>query len=137
MDGTEIESYNEVTAKLLEMKENITKSVLTVADGVVDEETQTIIIDTMGDMTKGGDKFSNETIIQIANTISTIVKKQIGTSPSKRRRRRRDAHDNEGTKDGKDVENVSIVLKFPESFFIVNCFIVGYLDAEIGIAYTM
>ena len=78
MDGTEIESYNEVTSRLLEMKENITKSVLTVADGVVDEETQTIIIDTMGDMTKGGDKFSNETIIQIANTISTIVKKQIG-----------------------------------------------------------
>lgn len=121
MDATAIENYEEITEKLLEMKENITNSVLTMATDIDanDEETQDVVIDALGDMTKGGADFTPETKTKISTTITTIVKSQISRAPStttsttNRKRRSTDGGESSAIEaEGKafDVEGVEKVL---------------------------
>lgn len=86
------------------MKESVTNNVLTMANDVVDEETQDVIIDTLGDMTTGGDQFNDDTKGKIVSTLTDIVKVQVrGSSRGverKRKRRSNEGHDTVGG-DGK------------------------------------
>ena len=72
-----MEALEETNGKILEMKESVTNNVLTMANDVVDEETQDVIIDTLGDMTTGGDQFNDDTKGKIVSTLTDIVKVSI------------------------------------------------------------
>lgn len=107
MGADDYDTYKEFSDELLDMKENITKNVLSMANDVMDEETQTVIIDTMSDMTKGA-CFTNETKLGVVNTVSNIVKKQIGTAISEKRKRR---SSDETTISGKSAAEVEKILE--------------------------
>ena len=117
MTAEEEENYDIVTKKILEMKESITNSVLNMADDVVDAETQTILINTMGDMTEGATSFSEETKRKIVNSVASIVRKQIGSSTTASKKRRRRAADN--TAESTDTEFLG---KTPEEVTNINIF---------------
>ena len=88
MDASEIEALEETNEKILEMKESVTNNVLAMATDVVDEETQDVVIGTLGDMTAGGDKFADDTKSKIVTTLTSIVEVQVGAAQPARRRRR-------------------------------------------------
>ena len=57
-------------------------------DTVQDAETQDVLLESMEDITKGGEQFDFSTKEGIATSVSNIVKAQVtGESPSRRRRR--------------------------------------------------
>jgi len=111
MDASEIEDVEATNEKILEMKESVTNNVLTMAGDVADEETQDVIIGTLGDMTKGGDKFNTATKGKIVTTLTSMVQTQVGSGGSSRRRR---STDNSGSVDeGKvySAEDVNGILR--------------------------
>merc|ERR1711931_51549 len=85
------------------------------ANDVVDEETQDVIIDTLGDMTAGGDKFDAATKGKVVTTLTGIVQTQVGFATVTRRRRSTDTSDTDSsaTDEGKvySVEDVNNILK--------------------------
>ena len=122
MDAEEVYNIEEVDEKLFEMKENITNSVLKMAGNVVDEETRTVVIDTMGDITEGATQFADATKLGITNTIADIVVKQVTpTSSISKRRKRRDAdeEDSEVERSGKTPAEVILVLYNLQHFDIL------------------
>lgn len=116
MDASEIEALEETNAKILEMKESVTNNVLSMATDVVDEETQDVVIGTLGDMTAGGDKFTSDTKNKIVSTLTSIVEVQVGVTKASRKRRST-GEESESTEDGKvySAEDVSrLILKIIE-----------------------
>ena len=111
MDENQVEAMEATNEKILEMKESVTKNVLTMASDVEDEETQDVIIGTLGDMTTGGDKFNDDTKGKIVSTLTGIVQVQVGAPTTGRRRRSNEGHDSGSGGDGKvySVEDVSVL----------------------------
>ena len=112
MDENQVEAMEETNEKILEMKESVTNNVLTMANDVVDEETQDVIIDTLGDMTAGGSKFNDKTKEKIVTTLTYLVKTQVGSVETIMRRRRSTDDETEYNVDGKvySVEDVSPMI---------------------------
>ena len=122
MDENEVDALEETNGKILEMKESVTNNVLAMADDVVDEETQDVIIDTLGDMTTGGDQFNDNTKGKIVTSLTAIVQTQVGSvaADAGRKRRSNDGHDIGCGGDGKvysadDVSPSDVFLQFREA----------------------
>lgn len=103
----------ELDDTLLEFKENVTKSILTMLTDVKDEETQNVVLKTMGEITEGADQFDEDTKKQVAEAVARVVMQQIGAFGTSSRKRRNTEDDEENN--GMTAEQVS--LPFPAKLF--------------------
>lgn len=107
MTDSELEEAAILSDALQEFKENVTKSVLAMVDEVKDIETQDILLQSISEMTKGGEEFADSTKLQVVSKVTSIVKDQIG-EVSKRKRRSID--EGGSLDDGKTPEEVNNFL---------------------------
>ena len=75
-------------------------------DDVKDEETQNVLLDSMGEMTKGGQDFNDATKLEVSNKVAAIVKDQVGTSGGNKRRKRRSLDAEASSSSGKTPSEV-------------------------------
>ena len=85
----EEDTKEQIEQSLLDFKVNATKNILQMVGNVQDTETQNIVLESIKEISKGGEKFPETVKTDIAQKVSIIAKKQIlgEENISKRKRR--------------------------------------------------
>jgi len=77
-------------------------------DKITDRETQAVLLKSLSVMTEGGDEFDDPTKKEVADTISSLVRRRLDLDVESGKRRRRD---NENDDAGHNEENEEITIE--------------------------